>query len=167
MKQIRCARETEVSQALRTGEWQEALETHAAVCPVCREVLFVSGSMKVLAKESEDRGPLPDPYLVWLKAQLTDRHLADERAWQALTAVEAVLKAAAAATVWGWLAWQWPLIHQKLAEWMPPSQYGDWAANWSLIGSTLSSPASFVYWTMIGLICLIVLLVAEPLFTQD
>ena len=140
MNQVSCPRETEVSRAVRTGEWQEELETHAAVCPVCREVLFISGSMRVLAKESEDLGPLPDPYLVWLKARLTDRRMADERALKALATVETVLEGAAAATVWGWLAWQWPLIHQKLADCMPPSQYGDWAANWSLIGSTLSSP---------------------------
>ena len=123
--------------------------------------------MRVLANESEDLGPLPDSYLIWLKAQLTDRYMADERASKAVIAVETVVEGAAAATVWGWLAWQWPLIHQKLAEWMPPSQYGDWAANWSFIGWTLSFPGSFVYWTTIGLICLIVLLTAEPLFTQD
>ena len=31
------------------------------------------------------------------------------------------------ATLWGWLAWQWPLVHQQLVEWTPSAWYADWA----------------------------------------
>ena len=99
MNQLSCSREAEISQAVRTGRWREELETHAAACPICGEVLFVSRTMTALAKESQDLGPLPDSYLVWLKARLTDRHGADEHAPEAWVSGEAPAQGVVIATM--------------------------------------------------------------------
>ena len=66
-----------------------------------------------------------------------------------------------------WLAWQWPMFHQQLAAWAPSAWYIDWASSWSFIASALSFPNTFVFWATAGMICLILLLAVEPLFTED
>ena len=167
MNQLSCPREAEISQAVRTGRWQEELETHAAACPICGEVLLVARSMTAPARESQDLGPLPDSYLVWLKARLTDSHGEEEHASEISISGEALAQGVVIATLWGWLAWQWPMFHQQLAAWAPSAWYIDWASSWSFIASALSFPNTFVFWATAGMICLILLLAVEPLFTEN
>ena len=75
-----CPQEARVLRAVKTGRWDDALETHAAGCPACGEVALVSGRLLRSALGTESRRRLPDPYLVWLKAQLTERQVASQRA---------------------------------------------------------------------------------------
>ena len=67
----------------------------------------------------------------------------------------------------GWLLAEWPSIQQRLTEWMPIRRLDDWPAAWPLMSSAVSFPPSLVFWTVLGLICLVTLMAAEPLFGED
>ncbi len=162
-----CPQEASVLRAARTGQWDEALEAHAAACPACGEVALVSGSLRTFALETEGHNRLPDPYLVWLKAKLTERQVASQRASKPWDMAEALGQCVVAVALVGWLVVELSSIYQGLAEWMPIRRLDDWLQVWSLMTSAVSVPPSLVFWTLIGLICFATLLVAEPLFSED
>ena len=163
-----CPQEASVLTAARTGQWDEALEAHAAACPACGEVALVSGSLRTFARETEGHHRLPDPYLVWLKAKLTERQVASQRASKPWDIAEAMGQFVVAVALAGWLVVEASSIYQGLAEWTPIRRLDDWSQVWSLMTSAVSFPPSLVFWTLIGLICFATLLVvAEPLFSED
>ncbi len=162
-----CPQEARVLRAARTGQWDDALEAHAAACPACGEAALVSGSLRTFALETENRNRLPDPYLVWLKAKLTERQVASQRASKPWDMAEALGQCVVAVALAGWLVVELPSVYQGLAEWMPVRRLDDWLQVWSLMTSAVSVPPSLVFWTVIGLICFATLLLAEPLFSED
>ena len=162
-----CPQEASVSKATRTGQWDNALEEHAATCPVCSEVALISDSLRTIALETEDHKSLPDPYLVWLKAKLAERQAASHRVSKRWDLAEALSQCVAAVVLAGWLWAEWPSIYQRLAEWMPASALGDWSLAWSLLSPSTGFPPSLVFWTVIGLVCFVTLMVVQPLFAED
>ncbi len=162
-----CPQEASVSRAARTGQWDDALEAHAAACPACAEAVLISNSLRAIALETEDHKPLPDPYLVWLKAKLTERQVASQRAAKPWDLAEALGQCLVGVVLAGWLLAQWPSIQQRLTEWMPSRGLEDWSPAWSLMSSAVSFPPSLAFWTIIGLICFVTLMAAEPLFSED
>jgi len=77
-----CPMEASVLVARRTGRWAETLERHLADCESCQSLLKVAGFMNEIADNLRRDSALPDPALVWLKAQWIEgeerqrRHLA-------------------------------------------------------------------------------------------
>ncbi len=65
----------------------------------------------------------------------------------------------------GWLVTELSSIRHRLAEWVP--RLDEWSQGWSLMTSAVSFPSSLVFWTLIGVICVVTLVVAEPLFSED
>jgi hypothetical protein len=161
-----CPQEIDVLTAARTGQWDDALETHAAACPVCREVALVSRTLRTLDQETEGHKPLPDPYLVWLKAKLTERHVASQRASKRWDVAQALGQGVAAITLAGWLLVAWTPINQRLVEWMSGPWLDDWSQAWLLITLAVGVPPFWVFWTLFGVMCFIVLMVTEPLFAE-
>ena len=68
-----CPMEASVLLARRTGLWTGALERHIADCSNCQELLKVAGFMNGIADNLRRDPALPDPVLVWLKAQWIER----------------------------------------------------------------------------------------------
>ncbi len=161
-----CPQEARVMRAARTGRWDDALESHAAVCPACGEMALVSGRLRALALETESRHRLPSPYLLWLKAQLTERQVASQRASKPWDAAEALGLGVVALALAGWLVADGASLSQGLVEWMPVRQLNQWSQVWSLM-SALSVPLPVALWTLIGLICVATLFVVEPLLSDD
>ena len=162
-----CPQEASVSKATRTGQWDDALEEHAATCPVCSEVALISDSLRTIALETEDHKPLPDPYLVWLKAKLTECQAASLRRSKPWDLAEALGQCVMGVVLAVWLWSEWPSIYQRFAEWMPARALGDWSPAWSLLSPSTGFPPSLVFWTVIGLVCFVTLMVAQPLFAED
>ena len=106
-----CPQEASVLTAARTGQWDEALEAHAAACPACGEVALVSGSLRTFALETDGHNRLPDPYLVWLKAKLTERQVASQRASKPWDMAEALGQFVVAVALAGWLVVEWSSIY--------------------------------------------------------
>lgn len=84
-----CEHESAVIRALRTGDWNDSIRGHANSCPVCHEAMRVYAAMASLIN-SEQIPPIPDPKLVWLKAQFAER----QRRSTIITRIAAVAYAA-------------------------------------------------------------------------
>jgi predicted anti-sigma-YlaC factor YlaD len=84
-----CPMEASVLLARRTGQWTETHERHIADCANCRELLTVAGFMTGIADSLRREPALPDPLLIWLRAQWIEeeRH----RRYLARTAVRRAL----------------------------------------------------------------------------
>lgn len=67
-----CEHESAVIRAARSGEWEEPLRNHARSCRVCAEAMRVRAAITSLMN-SEQIPPIPDPQLIWLKAQFAER----------------------------------------------------------------------------------------------
>ncbi|HTW57403.1 MAG TPA: hypothetical protein VMD99_04710 [Terriglobales bacterium] len=77
MNPSECEREPEILQAIRNGDASPDLVAHAQTCPVCSEVWLIA---KFLQEETQLAAPelreLPDPGLIWRKAQAGAREQA-------------------------------------------------------------------------------------------
>src|SRR4029450_1131838 len=93
-----CPMEASVLLARRTGQWTETQETHVADCASCQELLKVAGFMNGIADNLRRDPALPDPALVWLKAQWIERE-ERQRRHLARTAVRRALMQASVALV--------------------------------------------------------------------
>ena len=131
MKQASCPHEADVLQAARAGEANESLRDHAADCARCRDLLQVATFMKKLDAAEEKQAPLPDPELVWLKAQVLARQAQKDRALKPLVLAEAVGQAAAALAVGAFLTWQWPLVTAVAADLGRRHWSLEWLSTWA------------------------------------
>jgi hypothetical protein len=122
-KRETCPQEEAISAAVRTGEWTESLQVHAAECTVCGDILSASqwirafsgnatanASENALANASlaADDGALhdslPDPSVVWWRARMADKQREAEHAHKALAWFEIAAAAAICLGLAGWLA---------------------------------------------------------------
>jgi len=85
-----CPMEASVLLARRTGQWTEIHERHLDDCLNCQELLKVAGFMNRIADNLRRDPALPDPALVWLKAQWIERE-ERQRRYLARTAVSRAL----------------------------------------------------------------------------
>ena len=69
-----CSREESVLEAARAGRWSDELAVHLARCDSCREAGAAVRWMVQLGQTVDSgQAPLPDPYLIWLKARIRTR----------------------------------------------------------------------------------------------
>ena len=70
MNQHKCPEEAGVLEAVRSREWDGTLESHLEDCATCRDTARAAQWMHTFTESHEASRALPDPELVWLKAQL-------------------------------------------------------------------------------------------------
>ena len=103
------------------GRWTESLRAHVAQCADCEAAMLVAPQMKELASVDMREHPLPDPQVVWLKAQLLRNTVAAERAARPLKIAQMISYVVVAG---GWtavLAWKWTAIQAVLHSFTPSS----------------------------------------------
>ncbi len=89
MNDCRC--EEQVREAAQTGIWSDELRDHCAACSPCAETVLVTAALCADARELEtDATPLPDPRLIWLRAQIERRRVKSARATLAIAWVQRV-----------------------------------------------------------------------------
>jgi hypothetical protein len=77
MKLSSCETEPLIVQAIRSGEASPELVAHAQACPVCSEVWSIAGFLREEANlAAHEVNALPDPGLIWRKAQARAREQA-------------------------------------------------------------------------------------------
>jgi hypothetical protein len=121
MNPLHCSLEDAVAKASVTGIWPEELAAHAGECAVCREVAETARWIQALAASPENAAgakagnfaaefgrPLPDPDLIWKRAQLDREN--HRRTPPALEWARTALAAAAPIGLAGWVAWNWYAI---------------------------------------------------------
>jgi len=109
-----CAYESNVIEAAESGRWSESLRAHAASCESCEAAVSVATWMADFAKQDDREHILPDPTVVWLKAQLLRQHAAIDMAARPMHMLQIAAYMIVAA---GWaalLTWKWNAV----AEWM-------------------------------------------------
>jgi hypothetical protein len=103
------------------GRWTDSLRGHVAQCADCEATMLVAPQMKELASVDMREHPLPDPQVVWLKAQLLRNTVAAERGSRPLKIVQMISYVVVAG---GWtavLAWKWIAIQAVIHSMTPAS----------------------------------------------
>jgi hypothetical protein len=101
------------------GQWTDSLRAHVAQCSDCTATMAVAPYMTELAAVDMREHPLPDPQVVWLKAQLLRGSIAVERAGRPLKVFQAVSYVVVAALWTGVLAWKWVAIQAMMHSFTP------------------------------------------------
>jgi hypothetical protein len=95
-----CFRESDVVDAVRSGEWpdrcEQGLRDHVAGCDVCRDVAAVAAALQASRAEGLGEVHVPTSAHVWWRAQLRARREALELAASPMTIVQGVAAACAA-----------------------------------------------------------------------
>jgi hypothetical protein len=78
-----CAREKEVTEMLKRGQWPAACEAelrdHVSACRSCGDLVLVTSSFQRARSEAALAAPAGSPGLLWWRAQLHRRNAAVER----------------------------------------------------------------------------------------
>jgi hypothetical protein len=131
-----CEHESAVIRAARADMWDNSLHSHAQTCSVCAEAMRVHAAMSSLIKH-EQIPPIPDPRLIWLKAQFAER----QRRSTIITRIAAVAYAALIA-VFGFGLYS--LIERNLVE--------DGVSPYEVLGQVLSYQPIYPFAIMVLLV---------------
>lgn len=104
---MKCLQETHVLHAAESNEWTASLREHVAECEPCAAAANVAPWMDRFAKIDARSHALPDPTVVWLKAQLLRTATVVDRVARPMNMFQIVCYVAVAA---GWaalLTWKW------------------------------------------------------------
>ena len=92
MNRISCPQEVNVSNAARTGRWDESCKAHVQQCAHCREIAGIIEWMGNVARTDAAGAALPDPKQVLLSARLAAIQAAREKALRPLAIIELIVK---------------------------------------------------------------------------
>jgi predicted anti-sigma-YlaC factor YlaD len=93
--------------AAEASEIPAAFAAHLASCPSCREQVDAVTFLRGLAAAPVASHPLPDPAVIWWKAQLLRRWQAERAASAPIERMRWIELAAGFASLAVFLAWQW------------------------------------------------------------
>lgn len=150
MEQMSCLQEIAVSKSAVSGEWDESLRQHAAICPVCREALQAALWMQSLAQAEISSATVPDPSIVWQRARLSELLAAKQAKVQASLRLAKYIEAASVAlvllTITSWVAWNWQSLDSVI----------DWLSSMVLTTTyEIVSATPIAFWSTIGVFSLI------------
>ena len=150
MKPDPCPHGESTLRAARAGRWTDELTAHVATCVSCQESSRLARWMIELAETADSASlPLPDPHLIWLKAQIHRRSEGRERALLPIKigrALAVVGLGAACASIPD-QAWSWG------NEWLPSG-----SALVSGLPKLLSLSPLIISWMPTGLLVIVLLL---------
>lgn len=114
-----CRHEPHVLRAANEDRWTDALRDHVKTCQDCAMAALAAPFMRRLARVDERQKKLPDPSVVWLKAQLLAGSAVADRAARPLNIVQMFAYGVVAA---GWaalLTWKWNDLQRWLGTLTP------------------------------------------------
>ena len=154
-----CRHELHVIRAVVEDQWTDALRDHVASCTTCAAAAAAAPFMKRLAQVDERQRKLPDPAVVWLKAQLLRGGVLAERAARPLTIVQIVAYIVVAA---GWasvVTWKWADLQQWILRFTPSG---------IVHGMAHSSSMSIVFLLMVAVLAsMTVMLALHTILAED
>ena len=109
-----CRHEQLVIRAATEDRWTEALREHVPACADCAAAAAAAPFMRRIARVDERQRQLPDPAVVWLKAQLLRGTSIADRAMRPFNIVQICAYLGVAA---GWAAvvtWRWSDLEKWL-----------------------------------------------------
>ena len=103
-----CSTQPDILTATAEGrELSASLAGHLASCPSCREQAEAVAFVRKLAGTEDIRHQLPDPAVIWWKAQLTRRWQAERAAAAPIERMHWIELAAGFVSLAVFLVWQW------------------------------------------------------------
>jgi hypothetical protein len=171
MSHMSCSEESAVARAIRRGEWNESLEAHVRSCGTCRSVRQAAEWMQALAPESQlgarEQANLPDPQVLWLRAQLSERQAAAERAHQILQWVEVVCAMVICAGLGIWLAWDWSEVGGTVGDGLNWVLFEAWPALWNSLYAYGPANAPILFSSALAAIALVAVAITYPLLARE
>ena len=131
-----CDKQSSLLEAAAAGhETDLAVVDHLAGCPTCREAVEAVCFMRRMAETATEAHPLPNPDVIWWKAQLLRRWEADRRAAAPIERMRKAELFAGLASLVGFVVWQWSGLTKMLSRLSPTS-----LISWSAQTATSSAP---------------------------
>jgi hypothetical protein len=115
----RCRYEVHVIRAVAEARWTDSLRQHVTECADCAAAAAAAPFMTRIARMDERQQKLPDPSVVWFKAQLLKGSAIADRITSPLNIVQIVAYAVVAAGWAGMLTWKWPDLQRWLLSFTP------------------------------------------------
>jgi hypothetical protein len=107
---MNCRLEADVIRAAEDDRWTDALRRHVAECADCEAASAVARWMSDFSRVDERQHILPDPTVLWLKAQIMRGSTGMERAAKPMTMAQMAAYLVVAAGWTGLLTWRWEAI---------------------------------------------------------
>lgn len=139
-----CTEQPDILSATAAGRVLPApLAAHLAACPSCRAQVEAIACVRQLAEIPDDpRHPLPDPGVIWWKAQLLRRWQAERAASAPIERMRWIELVAGLASLAVFLAWQWSGVVTFVSRAIP--------AGVSAVSTTAPSDNSLVLVLLLG-----------------
>lgn len=166
MRESNCPYEKEVRRAALESRWSRAVRDHARSCRDCKELSLVLSGMQTLAAEPAEPPALPDPYLVWLKAQLLERQASFDQHSQPFVLLEWLAQAAVPACLALWLVWKWSAVETALSSWFYSAGSAGVFDGWRTATDLLSFSSPLAGWAVAAVFSFAFLLLLEPLWAD-
>ena len=169
MSHTSCSQESAIARAVRTGEWNEALRAHLRDCATCRGVQEAARWMRALAPQlsAQSQNDLPDPQILWLRAQLSEKQAAADRAQKALQWVEIACITAACAGLSIWLVWSGNGIGGEIGDGLGWALFDAWPALWTNLYAYGPASAPILFSSALAAISLLAIGAAYPLLARE
>lgn len=154
-----CRHEPHVIRAASEDRWTEALREHVPDCAGCKGAVAAAPFMRRISRIDSRQRKLPDPAVLWLKAQLLRSSAIADRAMRPLNVAQMIAYAAVAA---GWaalLTWRWPDLQRWVLAFTPAHMAQ---------GVAHSSPLSVTFLlTIVILASMTVMLALHTILAED
>jgi hypothetical protein len=127
-----CRFEADVLRAAQEDRWTDALRRHLGECDECVAAASAAPWMTRFARISDREHLLPDPQIVWLKAQLLQGTIDVARATRPLNALQLIAYLVVAG---GWaalLTWKWDAVMKWMKGLTPAGMVQNMATGQSL-----------------------------------
>jgi predicted anti-sigma-YlaC factor YlaD len=131
-----CDHQPSMLEAAAAGrETDPATAEHLAACPTCREAIEAVCWMRKMADTNAESRPLPDPDVIWWKAQLLRRWEAERRAVAPIERMHKAELYAGLACLAGFVIWQWSGLTRVVSSVFDPSSLAMWSAQSAASGA--------------------------------
>lgn len=114
-----CPFEPDVLQAAGEDRWTESLRGHILECGDCVEAAAVAPWMSRFARVGDRERPLPNPQIVWLKAQLLQGTADVARVSRPMNIAQLIAYLVVAAGWTALLTWKWAAVQTWLRGFTP------------------------------------------------
>ena len=147
-----CDRQSGMLEAASAGrDTEPAVANHLASCASCREAVTAVRWMRQMAEEPVPGHPLPNPDVIWWKAQLLRRWEAERRATAPIERMHSAELVAGLVSLVVFVVWQWSGLMRAFSR-VSLSSLGAWTAQASnsTTGAVSSSTVFLVGSLFIG-----------------
>lgn len=136
-----CRHEPHVLRAAAEDRWSEALRAHVMECADCAAAASVAPFLSRFSRLEERRPRLPDPSVVWLKAQLLGSIAVAERITRPLNIFQMVAYVAVAGGWAAMLMWKWADLQQWALSFTPSHVVEGMAGGHGAVSGTVMAAA--------------------------